>query len=127
MPREAHCNPLGLTIRIMLREDGADHPINGTPAADRQDVAHLVEHYAMSERPACNATGCCRMTVRYQSARPDYRALRERMIAVPRERQRFGYRRLHVLLNSRRPCRESQAALSALSRGEAGGAPAWRA
>jgi putative transposase len=69
-----------------------------TPAAERKAVAHLVEHHAMSERRACKAIGCCRVTVRYQSARPDDRALRERMIAIARERRRFGYRRLHVLL-----------------------------
>lgn len=69
-----------------------------TPAAERKAVAHLVEHHAMSERRACKAIGCCRMTVRYQSARPDDRALRDRMIAIARERRRFGYRRLHVLL-----------------------------
>ncbi|MDF2809549.1 MAG: integrase [Microvirga sp.] len=68
-----------------------------TPAAERKPVAHLVAHHAMSERRACKAIGC-RMTVRYQSARPDDRALRERMIAIARERRRFGYRRLHVLL-----------------------------
>jgi len=64
----------------------------------------------MSERRACKAIGC-RMTVRYQSARPDDRALRDCMIAIARERRRFGYpladrqllaiavrRRLHVLL-----------------------------
>ncbi len=69
-----------------------------TPAAERKAVAHLVEHHAMSERRACKAIGCCRMTVRYRSARPDDCALRERMIAIARERRRFGYRRLHVLL-----------------------------
>jgi putative transposase len=69
-----------------------------TPAAERKAVAHLVEHHAMSERRACKAIGCCRMTVRYRSARPDDRALRDRMIAIARERRRFGYRRLHVLL-----------------------------
>lgn len=69
-----------------------------TPAAERKAVAHLVEHHAMSERRACKAIGCCRMTVRYRSTRPDDRALRERMIAIARERRRFGYRRLHVLL-----------------------------
>lgn len=66
-----------------------------TPAAERKAIAHLVEHHAMSERRACKAIGCCRMTVRYRSARPDDRALRERMIAIARERRRFGYRRLH--------------------------------
>jgi len=38
-----------------------------TPAAERKAVAHLVEHHAMSERRACKAIGCCRMTVPYQS------------------------------------------------------------
>jgi putative transposase len=57
-----------------------------------------MEHHGMSERRACKAIGCCRMTVRYQSTRPDDRELRERMTALARERRRFGYRRLHVLL-----------------------------
>lgn len=52
----------------------------------------------MSERRACKAIGCCRMTIRYRSIRPDDRDLRERMISLARERRRFGYRRLHVLL-----------------------------
>ena len=69
-----------------------------TPAAERKAVAHLVEHHAMSERRACKAIGCCRMTVRYQSARPEDRSLRDRMIEIARERRRFGYRRPHVLL-----------------------------
>jgi putative transposase len=52
----------------------------------------------MSERRACKTIGCCRMTVRYQSTRPDDRDLRERMTVLASERRRFGYRRLHVLL-----------------------------
>lgn len=38
------------------------------------------------------------MTARCQSTSPDDCALEERMIAIARERGRFGYRRLHVLL-----------------------------
>jgi putative transposase len=38
------------------------------------------------------------MTVRYKTKRPDDRALRERLTGLARERRRFGYRRLHVLL-----------------------------
>jgi putative transposase len=38
------------------------------------------------------------MTIRYKSTRPDDGALRERMTGLARERRRFGYRRLHVLL-----------------------------
>jgi putative transposase len=52
----------------------------------------------MSERRACKAIGCCRMTVRYQTTRADDAAVRQRMKAIAQERRRFGYRRLHVLL-----------------------------
>jgi putative transposase len=69
-----------------------------TPAAKRQAVARLKDGFGMSERRACKAIGCCRMTVRYETSRPDERALRERMKAIARERRRFGYRRLLVML-----------------------------
>ena len=69
-----------------------------TPAARRNAVAHLMQHHEMSERRACKSIGCCRMTVRYRSTRPQDDVLRERMVALARERRRFGYRRLHVLL-----------------------------
>ncbi len=52
----------------------------------------------MSERRACKATGCDRMTVRYRSRRPEDQVLRERLRALAAERRRFGYRRLLVLL-----------------------------
>jgi putative transposase len=38
------------------------------------------------------------MTVRYRSRRIDDKDLRERLRTVAKERRRFGYRRLHVLL-----------------------------
>src|ERR1700736_2527260 len=66
-----------------------------TPAAERKAVAHLVDAHGMSERRACKAIGCCRMTMRYQTTRADDR---QRMKAMAQERRRFGYRRLHVLL-----------------------------
>lgn len=69
-----------------------------TPAARRKAVAHLMQHHEMSERRACKAIGCCRMTIRYRCTRSQDGVLRERMIALARERRRFGYRRLHVLL-----------------------------
>src|SRR5215210_3755866 len=52
----------------------------------------------MSERRACKAIGCCRMTMRYKTTRADDATLRQRMKAIAHERRRFGYRRLHVLL-----------------------------
>ena len=66
-----------------------------TPAAKRKAVARLKEGFGMSERRACKAIGCCRMTVRYETSRPDDR---ERMKAIAQERRRFGYRRLLVML-----------------------------
>lgn len=88
----------GVTAQMMLREDGADHPIMVTPAAKRKAVARLKEGFGMSERRACKAIGCCRMTVRYETSRPDDREVRERMKAIAQERRRFGYRRLLVML-----------------------------
>src|SRR5256714_1466168 len=69
-----------------------------TPAGKRKAVAHLREAFGMSERRACKAIGCCRMTMRYQTTRMDDAGLRQRMRAIAQERRRFGYRRLHVLL-----------------------------
>ena len=69
-----------------------------TPAVERDAVAHLVEHHEVSQRWACQVVGCCRMTIRYASVRPDDAVLRDRMKAIAHERRRFGYRRIHVLL-----------------------------
>lgn len=69
-----------------------------TPAVKREAIAHLKTAYEMSERRACRVVGVERMTVRYRSRRPDSRKLRERLVALARERRRFGYRRLLVLL-----------------------------
>ena len=52
----------------------------------------------MSERRACHAIGCQRMTIRYRCRRPDDARLRERLVALARERRRFGYRRLLIFL-----------------------------
>jgi len=69
-----------------------------TPAVKREAVARLKEAHEMSERRACQVIGCVRMTIRYRSRRPDDLGLRERLRALAKERRRFGYRRLHVLL-----------------------------
>ena len=69
-----------------------------TPAPERKTVVHLKGTFGMSERRACKAIGCCRMTVRYKATRAEDAGLRQRMKAIAQERRRFGYRRLHVLL-----------------------------
>jgi putative transposase len=69
-----------------------------TPAARREAVVHLKGVHEMSERRACRVIGCQRMTVRYRRRRPDDPRLRERLVALARERRRFGYRRLLIFL-----------------------------
>ena len=71
-----------------------------TPAVKREAVAHLRKAHEMSERRACQAIGCDRMTVRYRSRRPDDAPLRERLRALAQERRRFGYRRLILYLRA---------------------------
>ena len=69
-----------------------------TPAAKREAVAHVRSAFELSERRACRIIGCVRMMVRYCSRRPQDTELRERLRVLAHERRRFGYRRLHVLL-----------------------------
>jgi len=52
----------------------------------------------VSQRRACNAMQVDRSTVRYQSKRPDDSNLREEIKLVAKERRRFGYRRIQVML-----------------------------
>lgn len=70
-----------------------------TPDARRKAVAHACEVHGVSQRRACQALRIDRSTVRYTSIRPDDAPLREGMKAVAAERRRFGYRRIHVMLN----------------------------
>jgi putative transposase len=52
----------------------------------------------MSERRACRVVALDRSSVRYRRRRPNDDPLRERLKALAKERRRFGYRRLWVLL-----------------------------
>jgi putative transposase len=49
-----------------------------------------MDAHGMSERRACIAIGCRRMTISYQTIRADDAALRQRMRAIAQERRRFG-------------------------------------
>lgn len=68
-----------------------------TPAAKRQAVAHVRRGHEVSERRACTVLGVDRSTARYRSRRDD-EDVRARIRALAKERRRFGYRRLLVLL-----------------------------
>jgi len=69
-----------------------------TPDAKRKAVVHLMEVHQVSQRRACSALDVDRSMVRYQSRRSDDTDLRHAMKAVAKERRRFGYRRLHVMV-----------------------------
>jgi putative transposase len=69
-------------------------------------VQQVRAQFGVSERRACRLVGVGRSTTRYQPhPRADEAALRQRLCELAAERRRFGYRRLHVLLQ-----REGQAA-----------------
>jgi putative transposase len=65
-------------------------------------IEHLKEQYAFSERRACHLLELAVSTYRYRSTRNDGK-LREQLLELARERPRFGYRRLHVMLQSDKP------------------------
>ena len=67
----------------------------------RKDVAFACEQFGVSERRACKLLEITRATYRYEP-RPDRNAeLREELVALARQKPRYGYRRLHVLLERR--------------------------
>lgn len=69
-----------------------------TPAAKRDAVAHLQLQHGVSERRTCDVLQIDRSSVRYKSTRSDDADLREAMKIMAAERRRFGYRRIHVML-----------------------------
>jgi putative transposase len=69
-----------------------------TPAAKREAVAHACLVHGVSQRRACDTLGVDRSSVRYRSTRAPDLDLREAMKALASERRRFGYRRIHVML-----------------------------
>jgi putative transposase len=67
----------------------------------RRDVALLVSEHQLSERQACRLLDLDRATYRYE-ARPDSNSqLREALLALAREKPRYGYRRLWAILDRR--------------------------
>jgi putative transposase len=69
-----------------------------TPVVERQAVAHLCQHFEVSQRRACQVISADRASMRYRSVRPDDADLRARLRELAAVRRRFGYRRLLILL-----------------------------
>jgi putative transposase len=57
----------------------------------------MKQEYAFSERRACGLVMVAVSTYRYEARRCD-EPLRTKLVELAREKPRFGYRRLHVLL-----------------------------
>ncbi len=88
-----------------------------TPGARREAAAHLCGVHGVSQRRACAVLAVDRSSVRYRSLRPDDADLREAMKKVAGERRRFGYRRIHLMLE-RQGIRMNQKKLRRLYREE---------
>ena len=69
-----------------------------TPAALRSAVAHVRADHGVSERRACLVLGAERSSIRYHSRRPDDAEIRVRLRELSRQRRRFGYRRVGIML-----------------------------
>lgn len=69
-----------------------------TPEAKRDAVAHLCREHEVSQRRACKVLSADRSSVRYQSIRFGDLELRAAIRRIAGERRRFGYRRIHVML-----------------------------
>lgn len=63
-------------------------------------IEQMQKEYAFSERRACGLVMVAVSTYRYETRRSD-EPLRTRLVQLAREKPRFGYRRLHVLLRRR--------------------------
>lgn len=60
-------------------------------------MAHIVATFEISGRRACGLLGIAVSSFRYRSVRND-EDLRDRLVELARDKPRYGYRRLHVLL-----------------------------
>jgi putative transposase len=68
------------------------------PVALRLGVEELRTVFAMKKRRACRVVGLAPATYYYRARRPDPVELREKLKVLAAQRPRWGYRRLHVLL-----------------------------
>lgn len=68
------------------------------PVRRREVVRHYQDVFEVSERRACRAMGFGRASHRYQSRRDPEVELRMRLKELAESRVRYGYRRLHILL-----------------------------
>ena len=68
------------------------------PDEKREAVVPVVAIHGVSQLRACEVLAVDRSGVRYRCIRPDDAAERSATKAVAAERRRFGYRRIHIML-----------------------------
>jgi len=66
----------------------------------RKEVSWLRENFGASQQRACGLLAIAVSSCRYQSRRSDA-GLREQLVELARLKPRWGYRRLHILLDGR--------------------------
>ena len=67
-------------------------------ARRRELVTEYQSEFRISERRGCQLLGICRSSQRYRHKRDPQNALRRRIKELAESRPRWGYRRLHILL-----------------------------
>jgi len=67
----------------------------------RRDVAFTMEKFAVSERRACELNDLDRSSYRYEPRQDRDTELRDKLTELARQKPRFGYRRLGVLLEKK--------------------------
>lgn len=67
----------------------------------RRDVATVVSEHQLSERQACRLLELNRSTYRYEARADTDGPLREALVALARQKPRYGYRRLWAILTRR--------------------------
>lgn len=69
-----------------------------SPQERREAVAVLKTEWQLSERRACGLVNISTSVLRYQPKADNNGPLEERIAAIAGQRRRFGYRRIHVML-----------------------------
>jgi len=67
----------------------------------RADAAFAMEQFDLSERRACKLVEFDRSSYRYEPRADPNAELREELVKLARQKPRYGYRRLQVLLSKR--------------------------
>ena len=67
----------------------------------RRDVAFTMDKFAVSERRACELNDVDRSSYRYEPRQDRNTELRDKLTELARQKPRFGYRRLGVLLEKK--------------------------